>query len=526
MSSVIRFLKELGPLKLAAVIAGCVLFLILCGFYLYNNSHANMSVLYSDLEPQDSGKIVQSLEAQKIPYEITANGSTIKVPVDLVLRTRMGMAQSGLPNSGGIVGYEIFNDEESLGTTNFLQNVKMVRALEGELSRTIGSFDQIDRARVHLVIPQREVFSREKLEPKASVIIKLKAHKSLNKKEVDAISHFIATAVPGLETKNITIVDTHGKSLKLGEQDDDALAIGGGSSSAEDYRLNYEQRLKKEIENLLSTSLGPDKVKAQVSVEMNFDRTVTNSELYDPDGAVVRSVQSISDKERTPMGAQDSDVSVANNIPGGAGNEGENDKNVATIERSDETTNYEISKTVRNQISETGTVNKMSIAVLVDGTYTRNPETHKMIYNPRPPEELKKIEDLVKVASGFREERHDKIEIVNMRFISDINDDEAEKPDWFQEELPALLQTLVIAVVVVLIFITVVRPISLRIFNIRKTQEQKAIEEKEKAENVLDEIDIQSVDNKSVSLRKISEIVETHPNETIMVLRKWINESN
>lgn len=518
-ASLIQFLKELGPLKLAGIGIALLTVLIVGGVYLRYASNQNMSVLYSDLDPQDSGKIVEELESKKIPYELGGDGSIIKIPADMILRTRMSMAQAGLPSNGGVVGYEIFNNEESLGTTNFLQNVKMVRALEGELSRTISSFDQIERARVHLVIPQRAIFSKEKEEPKASVVLKFKAHQTLNKSEIDGIAYLVATAVPGLEVQNITIVDTHGRSLKLGEQEEGGMF---GTSNSDDYRVAYEQRLKKDVERLLEKSLGPNKVTVQVSVEMNFDRIVTNSEIYDPEGAVVRSVQSISDKEKTPVGSGETDTSVANNIPGGNPNESENDKNMATIDRSDETTNYEISKTVKNQISETGTVKKMSIAVLVDGTYTRNAETKKLEYIPRGADELKKIEDLVKVAAGFREDRQDKIEVVNMQFITDTEETIEAAPDWFKDELPSLIQTLVIAIVVVLIFVTVVRPISLRIFDIRKAEQMASVQQTA-ADQPLEEIDIQSA-NKAVSIRKVAEIIESHPQEAIMVLRKWMNE--
>ncbi|MES2214662.1 MAG: flagellar basal-body MS-ring/collar protein FliF, partial [Pseudomonadota bacterium] len=310
-----QFLKELGAVRMAAIGATIVAFLLIVAIYIYKVSSSHMTYLYTDLDMADSSKIVQELDIKKIPYELVADGSAIKVPEDQVLRIRMNMASSGLPNKGNIVGYEIFNNEESLGSTTFQQNIKMVRALEGEISRTIGSFERIERARVHLVLPQKEVFSKDKQEPKASVILKMKGNKSLGKGEIGAIGHLVSSAVPGLDVKNITIVDTKGKSLMLGSQDEDSLGGYGGGSSAEDYRVAYEYRMKKVIESLLEQSLGEGKVKAQVSVEMNFDRTVINSETYDPDGSVVRSVQSVEEKERNPLGNDGGDVSVANNIP-------------------------------------------------------------------------------------------------------------------------------------------------------------------------------------------------------------------
>jgi flagellar M-ring protein FliF len=483
-----------------------------------------MSVLYSDLDQQDSGKIVQELESKKIPYELLADGSMIKVPSDQVLRLRVSMAQDGLPSHGGVVGYEIFNNEEALGTTNFLQNVKMVRALEGELSRTIGSFEQVERARVHLVIPQREVFSREKYEPKASVVLKLRAHKSLNNYEIDAMAHLVATAVPGLEVKNVTIVDTKGKPFKLGAQDP-STEVFGGSSTAQEYQSIYEQKLRKEIETLLERSLGAGKVKAQVSVDMNFDRIVTNSEVYDPDGAVVRSVQSISENERTPIGGESSDVSVANNVPGlGPDNQDGGQGNVATIERTDETTNYEISKTIKNQISESGEIKRLSVAILVDGSYKE--ENGVSSYVPRTQDEIKKIENLVKVAVGYSEDRGDKIEVINMPFTDEIDTTE-EKPDWLRDELPSIAQTLIVAIVVVLVFVMVVRPIAIRIFNVKKPEITGATSSSINSgtQEQIDEVDIVPVMGNPNS-QKIADTVQTYPQETLMVLRKWMNEGN
>ncbi len=493
-----------------------------------------MAVLYSDLEMDDSSKIVHELDIKKIPYELLADGAVIKVPENQVLRVRMSMAQAGLPNKGSIVGYEIFNNEESLGSTTFQQNIKMVRALEGEISRTISSFEQIERARVHLVLPQKEIFSKDKQDPKASVVLKLKNHQTLGKSEIDAIGHLVSTAVPGLDIKNVTIVDTKGRSLKLGSQDPNAFGGYAGGGGAEEYRVLYEQRMKQTVESLLEQSLGAGKVKAQISVEMNFDRIVTNSEIYDPDGAVIRSVQSVEEKERNPMSHGDGiDISVANNIPGGnSGVDGNKGDDAATIERNDETTNYEISKTVKNQISETGTVKQLSIAILIDGTYKVN-ASGGMDYIPREAEELKKIENLVKVAVGFRDDRKDKIEVINMQFLSDLDQDKDKTTvDWIKEELPMLFQTLVFAVVVVLVFITVVRPIALKVFDhqrstvINKVADSGGVSEA--LEDAYREIDIKNVGQSlqnNRSTQKVGEIIQSYPQETLMVLRKWLNEN-
>jgi flagellar M-ring protein FliF len=445
-----------------------------------------------------------------------------------------------VPSKGSIVGYEIFDKSETLGTSNFVQNVNLVRALEGELSRTIGSFAQVEKARVHLVMPKRELFSREKQAPTASVVIKMRGKRVLSKEEISAISHLVATAVPGLDLAKITIVDTAGRSLKVGSSSSDDPGLI--AATAEDFRVTYENRLKRTIEELLERSLGAGRVKAQINAEMNFDRTVTNSEIYDPAGQVVRSIQAIEEKESSSDKDVNENVSVGNNLPnankgGGGGNLSSNN-----AQRTDETTNYEISKTIKNHVSETGTVKRLSIAVLVDGTYKTDPEKNEIKYIPRSEEELKKIEALVKSSVGFDPARNDKIEIVNMQFLTDL---EALKEDtvtvWLKRELPNILQTLVIGIVVILVLLLVVRPIAIRAFEITKND----LDEAESIESITKDyvdvkaptlaqdgsqeamIDIEKLEArfKTSSNKSVNEVVKNHPEETLSALRNWLQKN-
>ncbi|MCB9334511.1 MAG: flagellar M-ring protein FliF, partial [Flavobacteriales bacterium] len=417
MQVIVQFFKEMSPIRLGAAAISLFAFLVMFVIFMTNISNNEFSVLYTDLDMQDSAKIVEELENRKIPYKTMFDGSTIKVNKEEVTNARLALAQVGLPNSGSVVGYEIFDKEDSIGATNFSQNIKLIRALEGELSRTISAFEQVSKARVHLVMPQREIFSKERMQPRASVVLKFKGSKRLGKAEIDAISHLVVTSVPGLEMQNVTIVDTKGRALKIGSSEE---SLNYSNSKNEEIRVAEEARLKKVIVDLLESTIGPGKVKAQVALDMNFDRTVTNSELYDPDGAVVRSVQTTDETERNPVGTSSStDASVANNIPGGGS--GNNSGNMLSIiEKSDQTTNYEISKTVKNHISESGVIKKMSIGILVDGIYKINQATGESEYIPRTKEDLDKISNLVKVAIGFDEDRSDKIEVINMKFSSEL----------------------------------------------------------------------------------------------------------
>lgn len=529
-----QFFKDLSPMKLALIGVGSVLVIILLVIYLSKVSSSDMGVLYSDLDAEDSSKIMQELESRKIPYQLLASNTVIKVPKDQVAAIRLSLAELGIPSKGLVVGYEIFDKEDSISTTNFSQNIKMMRALEGEITRTLSAFEQIAKVRVHLVLPQKEVFSKERVEPRASVILKFKQGKSLSKSEINALSHLLVTAVPGLDIKNITIIDTKGRPLKLGTKEEYDDVAGNGKN--EEYRIAHENRLKQVIESLLEQSLGVGRVKAQVTADMNFDRTITNSETYDPDSAVIRSTQSIDERDRTPTGGGEDqvDASVANNLPG-SGEADDSNKLFATTEKSDQTVNYEISKVIRNQISEIGTIKKLSIGILVDGTYQLNPLTHNQDYVPRSKIELNQIANLVKVAIGFNQERNDQIEVVNMQFTNDFNmlPESEDNLNWLRDELPNLFQTLVFAIVVVLVLVTVIRPIALRAFEVKKSGEFVASNVRSAMTNLVQDLlpeapsgqtpsNLKSEDN----MQKINKLVVAHPQETMAILRKWLNENS
>ncbi len=237
------------------------------------------SLLYGGLQPEDSAAIVSKLEASNVPFDLKLDGSEIYVPKDQVARMRLGMAEDGLPN-GGSVGYEIFDNSDTFGTTSFVQNLNRVRALEGELARTIRAIATISAARVHLVLPKREIFSREKQIASASIVLKLKGPGRLKEAQVDSIQHLVAAAVPSLAPSRISIVDDRGNLLARGDGKEFAGQNGG---SANDFKKNqYEAKLKDQIEGLLERSLGTGNVRAQVSAVMDFDSKTTKSETYDP----------------------------------------------------------------------------------------------------------------------------------------------------------------------------------------------------------------------------------------------------
>jgi flagellar M-ring protein FliF len=537
MESVLQLFKGMSSTRLIAITVAAAALFIGILFFSFSFSKPNFAVLYSNLDLKESSDIINLLDANGTKYELRANGTQILVPDSMVLKLRMEMAQKGLPSKASIVGYEIFDDSDGLGTSSFVQNVNLVRALEGEIARTISSFRTIESARVHLVLPKRELFSRDKQQPSASVMVKLKGNNTLTRDEVNAIGHLVATAVPGLELSKITIVDAKGIPFKLGalNNDDPAHAM----SNSEDYRVNFENRLRSTIEEILERTLGIGHVKANVSAEINFDRIVTNSEIYDPDGQVARSVQNSQETSNANDKSQDANASVAGNIPN-AGGGGAGSQSTSNVTKTDELTNFEISKTIKNQISESGTIKRLSIAVLVDGIYNIDKKTNEVTYVPRSNEELKKIESLVKSTVGFDESRKDSVEVINMQFQTDLDSIKGESlQDWFKREFTSIVQTLVIGIVVILVILLVIRPVAIRAFELTKGEvsdlqsfdeivsslstSDVSASQADQQEKLID-IDLIDERKKSSYINSVNNIVDKYPQETIAVLRKWISE--
>ncbi|GAB6054630.1 flagellar basal-body MS-ring/collar protein FliF [Magnetospira thiophila] len=538
MGTFMDTLKNLGPMRLA-VIGGVSVATV--GFLIYiitQFTTPDMSLLYTDLNEQDSGRIVTELEGQGIPYQLSRDGTSISVPQDKVLGLRMKLAEQGVP-TGGSIGYELFDKTDSLGTTNFLQDMNHLRALEGELSRTIGSLSIIKAARVHLVLPKRELFSRKTREPSASVMLKMRGPNRLTKEQIASIQQLVASAVPQLNPSRVAIVDEKGALLARGFQDQSTEL-----ESMEEKRLDYELRLAREIEELLANTVGFGKVRADVNAQMNFDRITSTEESYDPEGQVVRSTQTV---EQT-ANAQDSEtqaVTVGNNLPDPAnGGAADGARSQTAESRTEETVNYEISKTVVNRVREIGEVEKLSVAVVVDGTYTTDADGNR-VYQARPQQEMELLSTLVRTAIGFDAKRGDSVDVINMRF-AELEMDVGE-PGIFlgmsKDELMQMGKNLALVVVFLLFMLLVVRPVVSRLFESRAEAEAQAMlegagvpalaapggppsmaEDRIAPEDLEELIDIDRVEGrvKASSVKKINEIVEKHPEEALSIIRNWM----
>jgi flagellar M-ring protein FliF len=547
-------LRKLGPARLSvmgAVVLGLLIFFI---FVSMQVTSPNMKILYRDLPTEDASSISAKLEELKIQYEVSGDGTRIMVSDKDVGRARMALAQEGLPN-GGSLGYELFDKQSSFGTTNFVQNITQVRAMEGELARTISSLESIKSARVHLVLPQRELFSRESRPASASVFLHLRGAAQLDKEQIAGIQSLIASAVPDLKSKNVSIVDSAGNLLARGGEDESQLA----SDKNEEVRRKYEQRMTQTIEDLVGRTVGYGKVRANVVADMNFDQITQNEEIYDPQGQVVRSTQTVEDKN-TETQADSNNVSVEKNLPGGNSDLLGQGGPTSASNRNEETTNFEINKTVRSMVRESGQVQKMSVAVLVDGTYTTDKEGKKT-YQPRTKEELDRLTALVSSAIGVDTKRGDKIEVVNMQFVEVDTTPETDNTimGFEKSDLLDAAEILTVAIMIILVVLLVLQPMVGRLLATEggKSDEEGGFDEQgllpsmqqnpaltgpsmsssgqdgggfAVQELIADEdmINVQKVEGrvKASSLKKVEDIITAYPEETVSVLRGWMTQES
>lgn len=379
----------------------------------------DMQVLFTNLNSEDAAAIIDKLKESKTPYDTTGGGATILVPAAQVHDLRLTLASQGIPKGGG-VGYEIF-DRTSIGMSEFVQKLNYRRALQGELARTIAQMPEVERARVHLAIPERRLFATEQERPRASVVVSLRNSQMLSKGQVQGVVHLVASSVEGLQARDITVVDGHGHLLSSTVQDETA----GLTNTQLEYQRTIEKDIEGRIQSMLERIVGLNKAEVRVSSLIDFRKIETTEERYDPNGQVVRSEQRGQEKANGVNGMSGGVPGVQSNVPGGTEQEPTQTSSNAT-QTKNETVNYEISRTVSRIVEPIGSIKKLSVAVLVDGTYEaakpaegdageKTADTVKK-YIPRSEEDLKRIEDIVKKAMGYSSERQDQVQVVNVQF--------------------------------------------------------------------------------------------------------------
>jgi flagellar M-ring protein FliF len=456
VSGIVEQFSRFGAARLAAMLAVTLALVGFFGFVMLRMSQPTMGVLFSDLNSSDVSAILKDLDTRGVKYELRGDGQTILVDKATVARLRLDLASKGIPAGGG-VGYEIFDKGDAFSSTSFVQNINHMRALEGELSRTIRSISRVQAARVHLVIPEKRLFERDREPPRASIALKLAGE--LDAAQVRAIRHLVSSAVDGLKPERVSIVDERGRLLADGAQSDNGIAGLG----IEERQVGIERRLKLQIEDIVASIVGHGRARVQVSAALDVNRIESRSETFDPESRVVRSSQNRTEASTTSEGG--GAVTVGNELPGAQPGQGGNAPR-DNSQKNEEVVNYEISRTTRTEVLEGGRVKRLSVAVLVDGTYTRG-ANGEVTYQPRSNEDLERIGQLVRTAAGFDEARGDKLEVVNLRFaeapptVTDLVEQTLMQQllSITKEDVIRFAEIGVIALLTLIVLMVVVRPL-------------------------------------------------------------------
>src|SRR5436190_3512424 len=539
LQGLVSFLKGLGAARLTAMVAVTAALIGFFAFVIMRVTTPQMTTLFTDLSVEDSSSIIKDLERQAIPFELRNDGAAIMVPKDKVTRLRMKLAEGGLPKGGG-VGYEIFDKSDALGTTSFVQNINHLRALEGELARTIRAIDRIQAARVHLVLPERPLFSRETPEPSASIVVRVRG--SLEPQQIRASRHVVASAVSGLKPQRVSIVDEAGRLLADGAGKEADIAVG------EERRTAFEKRMRNEVEAIVSSVVGQGRARVQLTADFDYNKVTQTSDKFDPEGRVLRSSQT---REESSATAGDSgQVTVNNELPGNQANGAAAARDQS--KKSEETNNYEISRTTKTEVTEAGRVNRISVAVLVDGSYGKN-EKGEMVYADRSKEQLDSIAALVRSAIGFDQKRGDQVEVVNLRFAEPPTVPPVVEPTgWLgmfqftKDDVMYVIELGVMMLLGLVVLFMVIRPLVKRILvtevipslsgaspaladGARSGEAasgapgQALLPAGRNATHLIDVAQVQGQVH-AQAVHRVGELAERNPNETASIVRQWLSE--
>jgi flagellar M-ring protein FliF len=556
VNGLVEQFSRFGAARLAAMLAVTLALVGFFGFVMLRMSQPAMSVLFSDLSSQDVNAILKDLDTRGIKYELRSDGQTVLVAKADVPRLRLDLAGKGIPSGGG-VGYEIFDKGDAFSSTSFVQNINHLRALEGELSRTIRSISRVQAARVHLVIPEKRLFERDREAPRASIALKLAGE--LDPAQVRAVRHLVASAVDGLKPERVSIVDERGRLLADGAQNEQGL-VGLG---LDERQIAIEKRIKTQVEDIVASIVGHGRARVQVSALLDSNRIESRSETFDPESKVIRSSQNRTESATTNE-AQNGAVTVGNELPGAQQNPA-NPAQRDSSAKNEEVVNYEISRTTRTEVLEGGRVKKLSVAVLVDGTYSRpqGGQAGEVGYQPRSQEELERITQLVRTAVGFDQARGDKVEVVNLRFadapapVEELNEQTLMQQlmSFTREDMVRLAEMAVISLLTLIVLMVVVRPLLKQVLASDRTVrpipsfmrngvaviqdegtgdpasprviaasgEPPTVEVEAPSERMLAIAQIKG-QLKAQSVEKIGAMVTQNPADSVAVLRGWIHE--
>ncbi len=480
--------------------------------------------LFTNLSAEDAGEIVKKLKDSKTPYQISPDGKGIMVPADKVYEQRLTLASEGLPQGGG-VGFEIF-DRKNFGMTEFVQKLNYQRALQGELSRTISQMNGVEQARIHLVIPEKSLFKENEKPATASVVLKMKSNRSLRDSEVQGVVHLVSSSIEGMNPDHVTVLDSRGKILSKGNGTSDATAKL--TSTMQETQRGYEKNVEERIQSLLDKIVGSGKTVARVSAAFDFKQVERVEEKFDPETIAVRSEQRTEEKggsTTTATGVPGVQTNLGRTPAGGSASSGGGSKN-------DETLNYEVSRSTAKIIEPVGALSKISVAVLVDGKYdapavgAKPGADAKPKYVPRSPEELQKIEALVKSAVGFNAERGDQLTVQNVPFQDTGESGVAEESKWWSNPLIAtLFKNLLIAGGFLALIMFVIRPL-LTSLKIARPAVFDSIESIHEPSETLTTVEKAQIATQMAEQQGLIESAKKDPYQVAQILQNWLSEDN
>lgn len=563
LDSLKNLIATLGVKRLAIMGGTAVVLIAGLAFLSIRASRPDMGLLFTDLEPAQAQAISEKLRGMNVPFKVTPDGTGIMAPEDKLPELRMSLAAEQI---SGPIGYELLDKQDALGTTAFLQNVNHIRAIEGELARSIASLSAVQKARVHLSIPQRALFEREQRPPSAAITLKTRTR--LNAGQVTAIRDLVAAAVPGLEPGRISIVDQNGTLLARSGTDDATGLI----TSLEERRTSIESRMREDVETMLERIVGVGKVRVEVAAELDLDTVQQESEVFDPDAQVVARSTTVESGQQSRDSDTSGVVSVANNLPEAeAQNQASGATSTSSSTETSEQVEYLNSRTRTTTMRNAGAIKRLTVAVMVDGVYSGEGENRT--YQPRSPEELAQFRRLVQNAIGFNEERGDSVVVENLRFVQgdeELAGDGSLLPfDVEPDSVLRLAEIALIGVLGLLGYLFIVRPM---LRNMRTAAEKvepqlqtpqldapeqrlalappeggievpqdlieraaagdeeairllQSMRGKDIALPVETEIDVAQIEGrlKTSALKKVGDVIERNPNEAVAIIRQWMN---
>ena len=542
MNQLGELLGKLGVARIAAMAVVAVMLLGFFAFIIIRSTTPQLAPLYTNLEFGDSSAIISELNSMGTPYEIRSEGATILVPRDQITTIRMSLAENGLP-SRGQVGYEIFDNQSTLGATSFVQNINHIRALEGELARTIGALSRVESARVHLVLPERELFRRDIREPSASIVLTVRGQLSAG--EIRAVQHLVASAVEGLSPNGVSIVDSSGALLASGSGEGEVSVT---AQAMEERKLGLETRMRTRIEELLASVVGLGRARVQVSAELDLNRSTRTSETFDPESQVVRSAQTVETGDQSTGPGNSGQVTVANELPGAseqaAAGSGGVQSSSSTLE---ETLNYEISSTTETAVTEAGAIKRLSVAVVVDGVYTYDANGNA-VYAPREQAEIDQITALVRTAMGYDQARGDQVEVVNMQFAERPGIEAGtEAPGLFEftrDDLMRFAEMAVTLLIALALVLFVMRPLVRKVlapepqplalpqaatvpaeYEEPEEDPMALARAREAATEAWMEQAKSLGESQVKALKMVGELVEENPKQASLIVRDWLSEA-